>query len=141
MYCDFDKNLTRVTPTSVKLNPENSRLTLEYEDQISSLIAHSGMCVQYAFASEKCLNIFWWEDNQRVVHWFRDNYWKPDPAKSDPVIDEFNVPKSLYVKSDFLPIRAIGHSDSNSHPDCNADKVIVEDLVCSGKSYRISEKS
>ena len=85
------------------------------------------MCVQYAFASEKCLNIFWWEDNRGVVHWFRDNDWKPVPVKSDPVIDEFNVPKSLYVKSDFLPIRAIGHSDSNSHPDCNADEVIVED--------------
>ena len=117
VYCDFDKNLTRVSPTSGK--SENDRLTLEYDDQLSSLVEHSGMCYQYvSFASDKCLNVFWWEDNRGLQHWFRDN-------------DELKVGKTMPVRSDFLPIRAVGPPD---HLSCNTNEVIVEDLICSGKS-------
>ena len=116
------------------MKSENWMLALEYDDQLSSLIRNSGMCVQeVSFASDKCLDVFWWKDNRGVVHWFRDNDWKPIPVKSDSLPDEFKVGKTISVKSEFLPVRAIGPSDSNSLLDCKADKVIVEDLVCSGE--------
>ena len=121
--------MTRVSPTSVK--SENSSLKFEYDDQLWSLIQNSGGCGQYvSFASDKCLNMFWWVDNRGAVHWFRDN------DKSD------EAGKTVFVKSDFFPIRAIGRgpSDSNSHLDCNVDKVIVEDLVCSGKSQKFYQR-
>ena len=101
-------------------------MTLEYDDQLSSLIEASGMCYQYvSFASDKCLDVFWWEDNRGMMNRFRDN-------------DELKVGKTMPVRSDFLPIRAIGPSDSNSNVDCNANEVIVEDLICSGESQYLN---
>ena len=116
------------------MKSENSRLALEYDDQLWLMIENSGMCIQeVSFASDKCLDVFWWKDNRGVVHWFRDNDWKPIPVKSDSLPNDFKVGKTVSVKSEFLPVRAIGPSNSNSHLDCKADKVIVEDLVCSGE--------
>ena len=122
VYCDFDKNITRVSPTSAKSQPDNSRLTMEYDDQLQSLIETSGMCYQHvSFDSDKCLNHnqFWWEDNRGVKHWFRDT-------------DELKGGNRLAVKSVFLPIKAIG---SVSPLFCKTNEGIVEDLVCSSEYF------
>ena len=116
VYCEFDKNLTIVSPTSAKL--DYSRLTIGYDDQVVSLIEDSGTCYQYVtFDSEKCLNQFWWEDSRGVKHWFRDN-------------GGMAVGYRPGVTSVFLPIKAIGPT---SPLICKPNEGIVEGLICSGE--------
>ena len=126
VYCDFDNNLTRISPTSADL--DYSELTMGYDDQVTSLIEASGTCYQHvSFDSEKCLNQFWWKDNRGVKHLFRDNDGLIIPYYRDN--DGLKVGYRLAVKSVFLPIKAIGPI---SPLFCKTNEGIVEDLICSG---------
>ena len=110
------------------MKSENSRLALEYDDQLWLMIENSGMCIQeVSFASDKCLDVFWWKDNRGVKHLFRDNDGLIIPYYRDN--DGLKVGYRLAVKSVFLPIKAIGPI---SPLFCKTNEGIVEDLICSG---------
>ena len=120
VYCDFDKNLTRVSPFDVTYEPWTVKL--HYDDQINALIEASGTCYQHVtFDPEHCLNVYWWEDNRNMKLWLKE----PNGIKT-----KSNSITTVTIQSAFLPIKALAVGRLSPY---NCNEFSISDLICSGE--------
>ena len=120
VFCDFDKNLTRISPKQIKINSNGSK-TVDYEasmDQIRLLIYKSGKCYQEIKTDDVD------DDGSTIQTWWMDFNEKKNNFSEGGIYDP---EKQRIIAHWLLPITGLRRKVSTK----DGTKIGVGDLVCS----------